>query len=349
MAFPTLLDRLISDATLTSVTNALRAIWAMLFMGAGLLRLVRWTLTGEARTGLLGSATLVFGLLSAPTAILAVLIKDTRPEAALAPVGRIVAVAVTLWLLGRAIRSPAVDARVRPLRVVLIYVPLAWGVFAVAAVASHVVSPMDLSGNVWLTLECVLAAGWLGCSVTFWARAIQRSDASLVWTATALLIMTGAEITRGFAFVTDERIALYSTALQLVTGAIVLANATADLSAVLSADGTQMLSLSGALLRHERFLADAAVHDQLRRHDARSMMTALKVAALTLDRYDERIDSETKRRCDGPSSARSIDWQFFSMRADASQWSDSCSATRWRRSSASSVRMGWRCRRISPM
>src|SRR3954452_3628485 len=86
--------------------GALRTIWASLFLCAGLLHLVRWKITGHARTGLRGSAALCLGLFTLPSTAIAALLYRSASEASLSPITRTLAVCTCLALLSRAVRVP---------------------------------------------------------------------------------------------------------------------------------------------------------------------------------------------------------------------------------------------------
>lgn len=285
-----------SAATIATAHAALRITWSMLFVCAGLFRLVRWRLTGESASGLAGSALLCFGLLSAPTAALGPLLQGNAPAAGLSPMTRVVAVVACLCLITRALMAEPVDARVRPLRVIWTTLGCAAGVLSLFVVAAQTGHRPELPATAWLAVGCLLATAWLALAGATTFRGLQRGSASHVWIGLGLLLLALAELLNALAFLHSPTMTLYATCLELVTGGLALVNSSADLSLVFSADGNRMLSLTGALAETERRLSADEQEKQERLHDARSVIAALKAASVTLDRYDARLDDEVKHR-----------------------------------------------------
>lgn len=296
LAFPTVLSQLPSPQVAIHAQSALRTTWAVLFVSAGALRMVRWRLTGETQAALLGSALFCFGLLSATGAAVSALITDAPRDVLLAPLTRSVATVACLVLLARAFRTPPVDTRVRPApltaRALLLSV-LALTVFITLAHAGH---PVSFTDPVWLAIDCAFAACWLGLAGHAAKRGIRGSNVSLVWVSVGLLLLAGAELLNALAFVGPQSAVYYATGLRLIVGGLALVNAVRDLALVFSDEGNAMLSLQGALRETERHITEEERLQEERLHDARSVICALKAASLTLDRYDERLDTTVKRR-----------------------------------------------------
>jgi signal transduction histidine kinase len=266
----------------------------MLFVCAGLFRLVRWRLTGETSTALLGVGMLSFGLLSAPTAALAPLIHDNSIDVALSPVTRAVAVTVFLVTLGRSFWSAPVDARLRPLRTICRLLLVSATVLGIVIAVANLHAPVTLPSPTWLALGLLQAFCWLSMAVVALTRGAKGKSASYVWIGVGLLTMASAELMHALAFVGPLSLAFFATSLQVVVGGVALVNSAADLGLILSADGNRMLSLSGALQEAEQMLTDEEREQEERLHDARSVIAALKAASITLDRYDERLDTSVK-------------------------------------------------------
>jgi hypothetical protein len=108
------------------------------------------------------------------------------------------------------------------------------------------------------------------------------------------MLMATAEICRGLAFVVDDRLTYFSTGVQLVAALVVLLNATADLTDLLSAESRLLHMLSGTVRDTERQLSADERAEAQRRHDARAVLAALRAASLVLDRYDDTLDHETR-------------------------------------------------------
>ena len=294
VALPTLLTGLPSLDAAEHAQAALRTTWSMLFVCAGIFRLVRWRLTGETATALLGSGMLCFGLLSAPTTALAPLIFNSGQNVTLSPVTRAVAVTVFLVTLARSFRCAQVDARIRPgrtiARLLLSGTAVLTALIAAASLNAHVALPA--AG--WTALGLTLTCCWFMLATVALVRGTRQRSVSYVWIGIGLLLMGGAELLQASAFVGPLSLAFFGTCLQVVVGGIALTNSAADLGLVFSADGNRLLSLSGALQEAEQMRTEEEHEQEERLHDARSVIAALKAASITLDRYDERLETSVK-------------------------------------------------------
>lgn len=294
VALPVVLANLPSVKTAVHAQSALRSTWAMLFVCAGLFRLIRWRLTGETTTALLGAGMVCFGLISAPTAALAPLIHDTQTDLLLSPVTRTVAVTVFLISVARALMSPPVDARVQPVRLMGQLLLGAGAALATIITIAAVGTPISAPVGVWLTIGGIQALAWATMAVLTVSRGIRHESASYIWIGLGLLLMASAETLHALAFVGPISLVFFGTCMQLVASGIAAVNSASDLGLVFSAEGNRMLSLSGALHDAEEMLTEEEQLQEERLHDARSVIAALKAASITLDRYDERLDNAVK-------------------------------------------------------
>src|SRR5690349_1313834 len=78
--------------------DALRTIWSVTFLVAGVLHFVRWRVTGETRTGIRGAGAIALGALILPGAAIAPLLSSSMTTAELSPLTRTVAVVACLSL-----------------------------------------------------------------------------------------------------------------------------------------------------------------------------------------------------------------------------------------------------------
>jgi signal transduction histidine kinase len=292
---PIAVDQLPSVAAVQRGLTALRITWAMLFVVAGVLRLVRWRVTGEARNGNLGAGLMALGLICAPSSILSPGVFDGDPGITLSPVSRALAVTACVVLTMRGIRTASVDSRLRPLRTTVVVTGASWTALLGLMLALRS-RPLDGTTHAWAVLELVLASGWVGCVALLLTTREHRRRPTTTWLAINLGMMAVAELLRAVAFLHTDPTILFATSLQLVAAATSVANAGADLSEVFSAEGNRMLSLTGALHATEGLLDQEQRRREERLHDARSVIAALKAASLTLDRYDKRLDEPTKHR-----------------------------------------------------
>ena len=294
VVLPTLLSDLPSLDAAEHAQAALRTTWSILFVCAGLFRLVRWRLTGETSTALLGAGLFCFGLLSAPTAALAPLIHHSQTDTSLSPVTRAVAVTVFLTALVRSFRSAPVDARMHPLRSIGRMMGAGMLMLAIFIAAGSLGWTNTIPDSTWVVIGMTQAVCWLIVAGPALARGLRGRSASHLWIGLGLVLMATAEVFHAVAFVGPLSLAFFGTCLQVVAGGVALANSGADLGVVFSADGNRMLSLSGALHEAEEMRTEEEQLQEERLHDARSVIAALKAASITLDRHDERLDAAVK-------------------------------------------------------
>jgi len=294
LVLPAALTNLSSLDTAEHALSALRTTWSVLFVCAGLFRLVRWRLTGETPTALLGVAMVCFGLLSAPTAAFAQLIHDSQRDIILSPATRAVAVTAFLITLARSFRSAPVDAHVSPKRSLVVTLLMAYGAIGVAIATAQLGAQIAPPDSCWIAIGISDTVAWLTLCGVAVARGVRRRSASYIWISLGLMTLAFAELLHALAFVGPPSMAFFSTCLHVVAGAVALTNSAADLGLVFSAEGNRLLSLSGALHEAEEQRTEEEQLQEERLHDARSVIAALKAASLTLDRYDERLDNAVK-------------------------------------------------------
>src|SRR5262249_32960369 len=144
----------------TAVFSILRVVGALIWCWAGLLRLMRWRITGEASLALSGCALLLYGASSPASVLLEPFAHDWRLVASV----RVVTALIALAFLTTALLVAAVDARLRPLRLLVIgVVATSIGIVAVYRL---------LPGAVDYGLEAFVVALWsiLGGTFAFAAR-----------------------------------------------------------------------------------------------------------------------------------------------------------------------------------
>jgi signal transduction histidine kinase len=282
--------------TAVHAQTVLRMVWAMLFVSAGVLRLVRWRLTGESRIGLIGCGLFSYGVLASSTPTLGALLHGDDREVWLSPETRTVAALVLLTLLARAFLSQPVDAGLRPFREIAVGLTAAYGTIAVFVSAFRTGHPITLPASGWFVIGGLLSLAWLATATWALTQGFRDDNASMVWIGLGLTVLAAAQLLHALALVATTNTAFYGTGLNLVVAAIAAGNAARDLSASLSRDGTALLHMRDTLERTERLLSaeEQQQHDRL--HDARSLIAALKMASLTLDRYDERLEQAVKHR-----------------------------------------------------
>jgi signal transduction histidine kinase len=293
---PTALSQLTAFDAAVHTQTTLRMTWSTLFVSAGVLRLVQWRITGQSRAGLLGCGLFCYGALSATMPALASLMVDDPLDVWLSPITRTVTASAFLVLLVRAFRTPAVDAGLRPMRTIVRTLAVGYAVVAPFIAANQTGHSMPVTATGWFVLGCALSVGWLGIATLALTRGARDGDVSAIWIGFGLTVLGASQLLHALAFVTSTDTAFYGTGLNLVVAGVALGNAGRDLGMSLAADGTALLELRGALVQSERLLdADERQHRQ-RLHDARSLIAALKMTSVALDRYDEKLESGVKHR-----------------------------------------------------
>ena len=274
--------------------GALRTIWSLTFLTAGVLHLVRWRVTGETRSGLRGAATIALGAMAAPTTAIAPMLTTSATTAALSPITRTVAVVCCLSLLLRVARAPVIDTRVRPLRALLVTLVAGWSFIAVMVVLAHRNEALNERPATWFAVEVGLACAWLLCAVATAARARRENDVSFIWLSIAAALLSCADVFRGLAFVANPGWQFVGTGLHVVAAGLVLVNAATDLTVLITAESRLVHTLSGAVRDTEQQLnADERI-EATRRHDARAVLAALRTSSLVLDRYDASLDAQSR-------------------------------------------------------
>ena len=274
--------------------DALRTIWSVTFLVAGVLHLVRWRVTGETRSGIRGAGAMSLGALILPTTAVAPLLSSSVTTESLSPLTRTVAVVACLSLLTRAVHAPAIDTRAKPLRALAVTVIGGWAFIASLAALSAHGRRFSIPTTDWFRFELALGLGWLLCAAAAAGRSSRDRNTSFAWLSVATALMGVAEVLRGAAFVVNPDLQFVSTGVQLVVAALVLVNAATDLTVLLSAESGLLHLLSGTVRDAERQLSADERAESARRHDARAVLASLRAASLVLDRYDETLDHDAR-------------------------------------------------------
>ena len=288
---PEVASRCISAEAARYLTDAVRVVGTALFFGAGLLWLARWRLTGEARMARAGTALMVLSLVAAPLAMLTG-ISSADPAPPLSAICHAAAVGGCILLLASALASPRVDSSLRPARAVITTISLAWVGIAGVALSVNLVEPA-IAESVWRTgAELALACGWAACALWALRLGSRSAEASLTRLGLVLVVMAAVE---GMQVVIAHPAPLAVAGLELVAASIVAANAARELGEIFAHDGNRLLSVAGALDQAHKLLVEKDELQEEQVHDARSAIAALRAAALTLERYGDRVDDVTQR------------------------------------------------------
>ncbi|HET7312287.1 MAG TPA: hypothetical protein VFJ17_13280 [Mycobacteriales bacterium] len=295
IVLPIVLGAVLSGTTSAELVVAERALVTALFLGAGLLRVARWRLTGESLDALSGTALAVFALTSYPLGSIGVLVYSDESAGMLNPISRIVAVAICVAILIRAFRAPTVDSRLRPLRMTVNIVVPVWLAYVGLSILAGAVGRLHVDGHVWAFLELLLTIAWGYAAFRALVVCARAHRPSLMWAGLGLATMAAGELVRAWAFLDLFPAALSSTGLQLVAAFVAVANAAFDLGEIFNTEGNRFLSVVATLARAERILASREQRRQEQAHDARSVIAALRAASLTLERYGDKLEANDRQ------------------------------------------------------
>ena len=277
------------------LADTLRIVATALFFGAGVLRYVRWRVTGEAYMAASSAALVVFAVVAFPLTMAA---RSVAAPGALGSLARLVSAVTVAAILVPALGGVQVDSRLRPRRLVSAGVVLAVGVFLVLATsldsldAALVASPVASA-----RLDFCAAAVWLGVSALCLRVGVRHRSPSAAWSSAAIALLGVAAVARGL---TDADgvgpSVVVVAALTLLASAVAVANAGADATNALSGEGNELLETSVALVDAEVQLANVEGRRQELVHDARSMISALDAASTTLDRHADDLDEASSHQ-----------------------------------------------------
>ncbi len=293
---PSLGELLDGGHRLLPLQEALRATAGAGFFGAGILRCARWRLTGEASNAYSGVALLLLGSLMAPLSLGAALTRTGPAELTVNPLTRILAAALAAIFVAKALRAAQVDTSVRPLLLSLSTVAtglglvLAW--LVVTSQASYDVEP-GAAGTT--ALELAAAAMWAAFAWTT-HRKPAGWRTSVHWSTTSLVLLASAEVARALAAGHPTPWALSGTCLTLAAAAAALTGATQDVLDAYGSTSRRLLSVTTDLADSEQLIEAEERQQRQLVHDARNVLTALRTASGTLERYEERLDEDTKHR-----------------------------------------------------
>ena len=290
-----LLARAVAPDGLRPLADTLSIVATALFFGAGVLRYARWQVTGEAHVAANSAALVVFAVVTFPMAMAA---RSVAAPGALGSLARLVAAVTVAAILIPALGGLPVDSRLRPRRLAKVGVVVAVVAFVVLATVVDTVD-VDLvtSPVASARLDVAAAAIWLGLAALYLRAGVRRRSLSATWSGAAIALLGVAGAVRWLAGDGGAWSSLVAVAVLTLLAAVVsVANAGADARAALSGEGNQLLQTSGALADAERLLAGIEARREDLVHDARSMISALQAASITLDRHAGHLDEADSHR-----------------------------------------------------
>jgi signal transduction histidine kinase len=287
---PTAVAELLGSDQLVPAANIATIVSAVLFAQAGLLFLLRWRLSGDARSCRLGVGALVYGFFVAPlTQGFGLAGFDTVHHAAGQAIAQSVVGIVAALVVVRAAVSDPVDSRLRPARAMV------WAATVLAAACSAGYLVQRLVGMSFQPAVASVAAGL--AAVAWFASAVSmaRRDRRPVTARTTILAASLAVMGLGsgwwvVAMYVPVPFGLDASALAMAAGTLLAGAAGYALLLTLSHRHATAFRLQSLL----RTMEQVHAWEEERVHDARSALQAVQAAVTALTRYRERLDEDAR-------------------------------------------------------
>lgn len=266
------------------VADTLCVVATALFFGAGMLRLTRWTVTGEAYAAASAAALLVFAVSCVPLALAARAMVATSAASVPGSLARLAAVGVVAAILAPVLGLVRRDRARPPARLTAAGLSVTLAVFALAVVADRLQPAFAASVRAAAALDAGAAVLWLALAgLTLRAGQHERA-VSARWSAlTMVLVGTAGLVRAGEAETGSWSWSVAAGSLLLLAGLVSIANAALDARESLSAQDLALRDAGDALVAAEEVLSTVECRRADLVHDARSMIYALRGALVALD------------------------------------------------------------------
>jgi len=271
----------------SSLVGAGRAVACALFLGAGVLRIARWRIAGDARSGLLGTALLLLGGVCLPLTNVARSVSADRPHSLFVLLTHSTTMTIVMLVAAAALVGTARSAQ-RPVvaGLVLRSVTAAVGGFAALLSVEIWARPPLATGPVPHVLApSALAIGWLALGMVAARRG--RSEPWAARLAPLLVWMGAAEALRMPGLLVWTALA---TAVTASVAALSAYCSLQDLMEATTSEDGDVRSLSNALTEARAVVSAHREWREEMAHDARNALAGLRGALHTLERYGGRLD-----------------------------------------------------------
>ncbi len=274
-----------------SASNVLEVLTGLVAVAAGVTLLVAWKIAGRAATARLGLSLIELGVLSAAYHGLSALNLSGR---GLDPYGRVVVCAAVVSSMVAALRSPEVDAGLRPTRSAGVTSLLS---LAVLVLLAHLLWSFPSLGR-GPVLGAVTGGGcagaWTALAVLAWTRRGPAERPHRWWVGTFSILQAAGAVmgallpAAGWGRVAVHMVVLTGSSVALTAGATVLRGRLAGQDRY-----ARELRVGLESLRADLELERAELDERL--HDLRNAVAALRSADSTLRRHASRLDDATRR------------------------------------------------------
>jgi two-component system OmpR family sensor kinase len=285
----------LEPATLAALRQGLAALAAALFVTGGFAYLLRWKLTGEAPVALVGVALLVYGVGAGmfipigPT-----LVGERISPSASGGLVRAVVTAVAIYLLVRSLSSPVVESDLRPGRLFLVAMVGIVITFAALGAVMHVTGAHGAPARLDIAVHAGLALGWAFAAVQLVRRAVDSLQGDVLWVGLALGTMAVANTLRVVSGTESPGGLMAAVAVTSLAAGVALFGTSQHLTQIFAVQGAERMRLYVGLVAKEAQERSRRASAEERLHDARSTLAAVRFAAGTLQRYDDKLAAEQR-------------------------------------------------------
>ncbi len=273
---------------LVATTAMTEALAVPAFLGAGVLRLARWRITGEAHCALRGGAMILMGGLALPSVSLARTLAAPDGDLTIVTFVRAVTAGVVLYVLAVALSDDESDRVDLGRKVVWLTATTAAATVLLVTLRDRVPPSPTIEPTLADGVEVALAIAWLTVAA---AAAVRGNRAH--WARPAAPLLGAMGLSEVFRVPDDAATTLVAAALTAAVGFLVASSALMDLvrAAQDERDETHHLTRELAQAR-DAVWTRKAWQDELT-HDARSTLAGIRAAVHTLDRQGDRLDPAT--------------------------------------------------------
>ena len=286
-----------SADTTDQLAQLFHILAAALFLGAGVVRISRWRIIGDARSVFMGTALVVLGGLALPLTSVAGAIMGDDENSLLRAMTALSATLVVLALAVRALNAtprPATEILVKP--VLLAAGGVVIGLFAVMLI-TYLIDPTLLTSTRIpppMIRGALLTIAWFSVGLEAAMRAPEQPWAGRL--APLMGCMAVAELLRVISVLQVGAWVVASAALVAVVAALTGHSALLDLDEATREERAKLETVSAALNTSQLGANQQNAWREELVHDARNALAGLKAALFTLEEYGGGLDAATKDR-----------------------------------------------------
>lgn len=265
---------------------------------AATLCVVRWRLAGDARALWLGTAV---GIYAAFSIALAQLLPPILPDGTSVGWIRPASLLVSLALFAYVLRSPEVDARLRPARAfgiaIAAFAALSVVLITVGNLGAGIVRAIPGDQN---AISSIIGLAWAAYATIYVIRGIRDRRLLFAWYGLAMFGLTLAELARALLQpvagpASAEDLVLGSAIIRCIALLYAVVGVTQELQTLFASQSSRLLKTTVDTLSTSASLRAAQQRQEELAHEARNALTAIEGATQTLERFRENLDDDTRR------------------------------------------------------